>query len=205
MRWKLGILVGLLTFVLVAPADAGRRCRGDADCDGLTNQEERALGTRRRDADSDHDGVTDWLEVRSLGTDPMDADSDGDGIDDGDEVSHGTNPTDADSDGDGSPDGNDCDPGHDLDAEIEGPLDALTCPTADVDGSMTVLGIVIAVPPTTDFDGTPCAEIVTGALVEVEVTGDAIAGLVAHEVETQGGGDGCLEGGDAGDTPEDTD
>lgn len=50
--------------------------------------------------DSDCDGLTDDRE-RELGTDPHDCDTDGDGLEDGFEVDHGTSPTAGDTDGDG--------------------------------------------------------------------------------------------------------
>ncbi len=86
----------------------------DADADGLTDDEEAALGTDPLSADSDNDGLLDFDELggdalRDPGeTDPMDADSDDDGINDGDEVNGtgplagfaSTDPLDADSDAD---------------------------------------------------------------------------------------------------------
>jgi hypothetical protein len=73
----------------------------DYDDDGLTNDEEDALGTDPTAADSDGDGLTDYEEVggdatydEGLDTDPMNADSDGDGHSDGAEVDAGTDPLD---------------------------------------------------------------------------------------------------------------
>ncbi|MEQ8273996.1 MAG: DUF4215 domain-containing protein [Deltaproteobacteria bacterium] len=77
--------------------------------------------------DSDGDGLSDDQEV-ALGTDPTDADTDGDGIDDGDEIAAGTNPTDADSDDDGIADGEEIVAG--LDGFVTDPLD----PDTDGDG-----------------------------------------------------------------------
>ncbi|MCB9647810.1 MAG: DUF4215 domain-containing protein [Deltaproteobacteria bacterium] len=81
----------------------------DLDGDGLTNGEERDLGTDPADPDSDGDGLLDGAEG-GVGTDPLDADSDDDGIADGEEVVAGldgfiTDPLDPDTDGDGIPDG----------------------------------------------------------------------------------------------------
>jgi len=99
----------------------------DSDEDGLTNEQEIALGTDPNVADTDGDGVNDGDEVTAgtdpmvndvvdtdndgltdvqeaaLGTDPNVADSDGDGVNDGDEVAAGTDPSvnQADTDGDG--------------------------------------------------------------------------------------------------------
>jgi hypothetical protein len=79
--------------------------RVDSDGDGLTDEEEVALGTDPFDSDSDGDGVLDGTEVDiAAGSgcpDPLDADSDDDGLSDGEEVALGTNPCDPDTDGDG--------------------------------------------------------------------------------------------------------
>ncbi len=64
---------------------------GDPDGDGLTNQEERGLGTHPLLADTDGDGLDDGDEL-PLATDPLDADSDADGLPDGWEVDYGFNP-----------------------------------------------------------------------------------------------------------------
>ena len=78
----------------------------DSDGDGVEDREERARGTDPLAADSDGDGIDDGAEVLLLGTDPLAADSDGDGLSDADELQHGTtNPLSPDSDGDGLPDG----------------------------------------------------------------------------------------------------
>lgn len=54
----------------------------DSDGDGLTDDEERRLGTNPFNPDTDGDGIPDGDEV-ALGTDPLRADTDGDGIIDG--------------------------------------------------------------------------------------------------------------------------
>jgi uncharacterized repeat protein (TIGR02543 family) len=65
----------------------------DADSDGLTNQEEYALGTNPKNADTDGDGVSDGDEVHgSPATNPLNPDTDGDGYTDGQERDAGTNP-----------------------------------------------------------------------------------------------------------------
>ncbi len=53
----------------------------DMDEDGLSDREERAIGTNVMLQDTDGDGLTDYQEVM-LGTDPLRWDSDGDGIGD---------------------------------------------------------------------------------------------------------------------------
>lgn len=104
----------------------------DSDSDGLSDDEERVLGTDPANPDSDGDGLLDGFEQRngfnpqmggeapldpdadglgnlaeqSAGTDPGNADSDSDGLSDGDEMTvFGTNPLRTDSDRDGLDDG----------------------------------------------------------------------------------------------------
>jgi hypothetical protein len=67
----------------------------DSDGDGLSNTEEQELGTDNGDADSDADGLSDFLEVRELKTDPLNADTDGDGANDGHEDQLCLDPNDA--------------------------------------------------------------------------------------------------------------
>jgi hypothetical protein len=68
----------------------------DIDDDGLTNDEEAALGTNPENADTDGDGLEDDLEVDY--TDPLNPDTDGDGFSDGDEdLIFGTDPNDPNS------------------------------------------------------------------------------------------------------------
>lgn len=64
----------------------------DSDGDGLTDSEEKALGTKIDMADTDNDGLTDWAEIRIYKTDPLNADTDGDGYKDGQEVVNGYDP-----------------------------------------------------------------------------------------------------------------
>ena len=95
-------------------------CTTDTDGDGLTDEEEEALGTDPLDPDTDGDGVSDGDEV-ALGTDPLDPDTDGDGLSDGDEVALGTDPLDPDTDGDGLSDGDEVALGTDpLDPDTDG-------------------------------------------------------------------------------------
>ncbi len=72
----------------------------DLDCDGLTDQEEVALGTDPASWDTDGDGLTDLEEVE-LGTDPVEVDTDFDGVPDGRELDQGMDPRSEDTDGDG--------------------------------------------------------------------------------------------------------
>jgi len=64
----------------------------DSDQDGLTDEEEKSLGTNSNLPDSDNDGLFDREEVKVYGTDPLNPDTDGDGYKDGDEVKNGYNP-----------------------------------------------------------------------------------------------------------------
>ena len=78
----------------------------DADNDGLTNDEEKQLGTDPKNPDTDGDGLTDGEEVNKYQTNPNKEDSDGDGLTDADEVrKYSTDPNKADTDGDGLKDG----------------------------------------------------------------------------------------------------
>ncbi len=79
----------------------------DSDEDGLTDAEERRLGTEPGKWDTDGDGIEDGSEVDDIGfkSNPKLADSDGDGLGDGIERWTHTNPTNRDSDGDGMSDG----------------------------------------------------------------------------------------------------
>jgi outer membrane protein OmpA-like peptidoglycan-associated protein len=80
----------------------GESGSADPDNDGLTNDEEKRLGTDPHNPDTDGDGLTDGEEVNKYKTDPRNADSDGDGLSDGDEIhKYKTDPNKADTDGDG--------------------------------------------------------------------------------------------------------
>ncbi len=78
----------------------------DSDSDGLTNGEEKKLGTSSILADTDKDGLTDYYEVNNSKTDPLKSDSDSDGVYDGDELDLDLNPLKVDSKDDGISDGN---------------------------------------------------------------------------------------------------
>ncbi len=78
----------------------------DRDEDGLTDGQERRLGTDPENPDSDGDGLNDGDELRRYRTNPLRSDSDGDGLTDGDEVTkYKTDPSRYDTDGDGLSDG----------------------------------------------------------------------------------------------------
>ncbi len=92
----------------------------DFDGDGLTKEEEEALGSDYRSADTDGDGLIDGEEV-TAGSNPLVLDTDGDGLSDGLEIELGTSPIMVDSDGDSMSDGEEV--GEDLD-----PVDSSDCP-----------------------------------------------------------------------------
>lgn len=84
----------------------GESGSADADGDGLTNGEEKQLGTDKMNPDTDGDGLSDGDEINRYKTNPLMADSDGDGLDDGTEVNkEQTDPNKPDTDGDGLNDG----------------------------------------------------------------------------------------------------
>lgn len=81
----------------------------DSDGDGLTDEQERELGTNPFNPDTDGDRLNDGDEVR-LRTNPLNPDTDNDRLIDGEEVRIGTDPLNPDTDGDGIIDGLDLDP-----------------------------------------------------------------------------------------------
>lgn len=64
----------------------------DVDGDGLTDQEEAALGTSINSSDTDNDGLYDREEVKVYQTDPLKSDTDNDGWKDGEEVRKNQDP-----------------------------------------------------------------------------------------------------------------
>jgi outer membrane protein OmpA-like peptidoglycan-associated protein len=84
----------------------GRSDADDDDNDGLTNGEERRLGTSPELADTEGDGLKDGEEIKRYKSNPLTIDTDGDGLGDGDEVfTHKTDPARTDTDEDGLGDG----------------------------------------------------------------------------------------------------
>jgi alpha-tubulin suppressor-like RCC1 family protein len=81
----------------------------DVDGDGLSNEEEVALGTDPGNRDTNGDGVPDGAAVQA-GISPTNTDMDGDGVSNAAEALAGTDPFLADTDGDGVNDGQDCFP-----------------------------------------------------------------------------------------------
>lgn len=64
----------------------------DTDLDGLTNEEEKKIGTDINKVDTDRDGLMDSSEVNDYRTNPLKADTDGDSYEDGVELRSGYNP-----------------------------------------------------------------------------------------------------------------
>jgi hypothetical protein len=102
-----GVAIGLLLAVGVTalvpgagaavPVTSNIALVGDGDGDGLTDAEERAIGTDPARRDTDRDVLNDARETKVYGTDPLDADTDDDGLSDGKEVlRYGSDPLTAD-------------------------------------------------------------------------------------------------------------
>lgn len=64
----------------------------DNDLDGLSDEEEKKIGTKMDNPDSDGDGLLDGDEIRFYKSDPLKSDTDGDGFKDGYEVERGYSP-----------------------------------------------------------------------------------------------------------------
>ena len=64
----------------------------DKDLDGLSDEEERKIGTNLEKADSDDDGILDKDEFNIYKSNPIKSDTDGDGYKDGYEVLRGFSP-----------------------------------------------------------------------------------------------------------------
>src|SRR5208283_3871441 len=80
----------------------GESGSSDPDHDGLTNAEEKELGTDPHNPDTDGDGISDGDEVLKYHTNPLKKDTDGDGLSDYDEIfKYHTDPNKVDTDGDG--------------------------------------------------------------------------------------------------------
>ena len=158
--------------------------------------------------DRDGDGLSDCRERRQLGTLMDDADSDDDSVADGEEVGEHCDPLDPDSDDDGVEDGEDETPGM-RKQKVKALLDALTCPTLGVPGSIGALGITVTLTDMTEFEEASCEDIAAlfaaggGVFVEIEVLEDSVGALTAAEVELED--DEGHEDGDDGDHEGDDD
>lgn len=185
--WAVLALAVGAAFVMVlwtATADARRGCKRDADCDKLTNQEERALGTSRSSADSDGDGLSDGVEVKRIGTDPLDSDTDHDGVDDGDEMADGTEPRDSDSDHDGEHDGDDDDPMGELKPKLVGPVDGVNAEAKTV----AMFGcLTIDVSAAVMDDALVLTDLMPGMVVKIILDRSKLPALVATELQREDG------------------
>lgn len=76
--------------VLDAALDKFRQV--DKDLDGLSDEEEKKLGSDPNNPDTDGDGLLDGDEVKFYKSDPIKADTDGDSFKDGYEVRGGYSP-----------------------------------------------------------------------------------------------------------------
>ena len=68
------------------------RRKTDADLDGVSDDQEKQLGTDPKNIDTDGDGVIDPEEVNTYHTDPLKSDTDADGFGDGAELRRGYDP-----------------------------------------------------------------------------------------------------------------
>ena len=85
----------------------------DDDYDGLSNAEERRLGTNPSEADTDNDGLFDQDEIEIHKTSPISTDTDNDGLNDWQEINTWyTDPNEDDTDDDGYSDGTEVDNGY---------------------------------------------------------------------------------------------
>jgi outer membrane protein OmpA-like peptidoglycan-associated protein len=108
--WNWGARVGQRLVAVDGPLDS--------DGDGLTDQEEAALGTDPFDPDTDKDRLTDGEEVKTYHTNPLNPDTDVDGLKDGEEVhQYKTDPLKRDTDDGGVADG------HEVIEDKTNPLD----------------------------------------------------------------------------------
>lgn len=71
---------------LATTTDNLTTAKQDTDGDGLTDEEEMALGTTISAADTDNDGLSDREEVQIYKSDPLKPDTDNDGQTDGEEI-----------------------------------------------------------------------------------------------------------------------
>ncbi len=140
-----------VTLVFVQPAVIEPE---DTDGDGLTDDEEAALGTDPTDVDTDGDGVQDGGEVNA-GTNPLVADTDGDGFTDKEELDLGSDPLDPDSFPQGTEPNQfniqvfNCPEGH----EGKATPDLCTEPAVGVELTVYIPGSEFGVTQETDADG----------------------------------------------------
>ncbi len=143
----------------------------DFDRDGLTDQEEIALGTDPEDPDTDGDGLSDGDEVHRHRTDPLLGDTDGDGLNDRVELEAGSSPLVSDTDRDGIPDADEAALGSDPALQ-----------DTDGDGAWDGLEIILGTGPADDWSFP--TEIPDGTLLGASIGHlailDPITGRVGH-------------------------
>ena len=182
-----GAVILALGITLGTAGDANAKSKKKKNCAAA-----EALFQATGQGDLDGDGLSDCRESRQLRTSANNPDSDADRLMDGDEVAGRSDPLVPDSDDDGVMDGDDSTP-RIPEQKVEGFLDALTCPTVGVLGSITVLGTTAILDDITEFEHGTCTELSemlstamsagTSLLVEVEIAEDAVGALTAIEVE----------------------
>ena len=148
-----------LALCVMAPSAASAKTRKMKSC---AKAEARFLETG--EGDRDGDGLSDCREVKQLGTSPTNPDTDSDGVSDTQEVSDHTDPLDSDSDDDGMDDSDD--PAPRIQQRLKVFVDALTCPTTGVPGTLSALGMSVTLDDTTVFEDESC---------------DALAALIAAQ------------------------
>lgn len=112
----------------------------DSDNDGLSNDQEQALGTDPDNPDTDADGLLDGPEVLEHGCDPLRRDTDNDFLNDWDEINlYNTECNNADTDGDGLSDGQEVTQGTDplVPEAVTATVGPTMSPTAEVTPSET--------------------------------------------------------------------
>lgn len=153
-----------------------------------------ALFLETGEGDRDDDGLSDCRETKQLRTLANDPDTDDDGVMDGEEIELRSDPRKSDSDDDGIDDGDD-DSSRIPEQKVEGILDALTCPSVGVVGTISVLGTTALLDAGTEFEDESCVELTellaagvlsgTPIMVEVEIAEDSIGAMTAIEVEVE--------------------
>lgn len=124
----------------------------DSDSDGLSDAQERTMGTAPDNPDTDGDGLLDGPEVLDHGCDPLRRDTDADFLNDWDEINvYRTGCNNPDSDGDGIPDGQEITQGTDplVPEAATATITPLPSPTIEVTPSPTAETTETSVPTVT--------------------------------------------------------
>ena len=135
----------------------------DSDDDGLSNIDEKTLGTNPLKSDTDNDGENDKAEVGVNPASPLDADADNK-IDAVESIL-----TDTDKDGVVDElDSNDADPNNDSDGDGYGNMDEKTAGTNPLDKTSKPN----TAPKITSGNSAPFAENATGTIIDIDATDD---------------------------------